>query len=118
MEGPLVQTGWRDRLQKLAKRLESETKWPRNGLRHSFGSYHLAFHQDAARTALEMGHESTKMLFAHYRARVAKEAASQYWNILPPAAGEEWMMKFPQPADAKNSKSENLAKIIQLAKAM
>ena len=28
--------------------------WPHNALRHSFASYHLAFHQNAAQTALDL----------------------------------------------------------------
>jgi integrase len=84
MEGSLVMVGWRDRLQKLIK--EAELKPRRNGLRHSFGSYHLAFHQDAAKTALEMGHETTRMLFAHYRELVSQSEAARYWNIQPPTS--------------------------------
>ena len=56
-------------------------KWPDNVMRHSFGSYHLAHFQDAARTALEMGHRSTEMVFRHYREIVAPEDAAQYWSI-------------------------------------
>ena len=89
MEGCIVAPGWRDRLQKLAKGAEFE-KWPRNGLRHSFGSYHFAFHQNSNLTATEMGHENTKMLFAHYRALVTNEDAARFWNILPPEDG--WCM--------------------------
>lgn len=55
-------------------------KWPDNALRHSFGSYHLAHFKDAARTALEMGHTTTAMLFAHYRALVTPAAAAEYWE--------------------------------------
>jgi integrase len=33
-------------------------EWPRNGLRHSFASYHLAKFKDAAALALELGHTS------------------------------------------------------------
>jgi hypothetical protein len=59
------------------------TKWPENGLRHSFASYHLAKFQDAARLALDMGHSSTKMIFSNYREVVRPEEAERYWNILP-----------------------------------
>jgi integrase len=83
MDGLIVSPGWRERLQKLVKRTEL-TVWPRNGLRHSFGSYHLAQCEDASKTALQMGHESNKMLFRHYRELVTPEDAFAYWNILPP----------------------------------
>ena len=38
-------------------------KWPRNGLRHSFASYHIAHFKDAAALALEMGHTTTGLIF-------------------------------------------------------
>jgi integrase len=58
-------------------------EWPSNALRHSYASYHLAKFQDAASLALQMGHTTTKMLFAHYREVVTPEAATAYWNIRP-----------------------------------
>jgi integrase len=58
-------------------------RWPRNALRHSFASYHLATHRDAARTALELGHTESRTLFAHYRELVTREDAKQYWKIFP-----------------------------------
>lgn len=61
-------------------------KWQANGLRHSFASYHLAKHQNAAALSLELGHKSPDMLFAHYRELVTPEDAERYWNIRPVAA--------------------------------
>src|SRR5262249_27630437 len=40
------------------------TRWPNNGLRHSFASYRLAAIQDAPRVAMELGHTSPQMLFS------------------------------------------------------
>lgn len=60
-------------------------QWPQNGLRHSYGSYHLAKFQDAAKLALEMGHTTTKEIFAHYRELVRPEDAARYWAIAPAA---------------------------------
>jgi len=60
------------------------TDWPDNGLRHSFASYHLAKHSNANALALEMGHTTTKLIFAHYRELVRPEDAERYWNIRPP----------------------------------
>lgn len=56
--------------------------WPHNVTRHCFVSYHLAEWRNAAETALEAGH-TEQMLFAHYREIVTKEAAAQFWKILP-----------------------------------
>jgi integrase len=60
-------------------------RWPHNALRHSFASYHLAHHQDAARTALELGHAESATLFRHYRELVRPEEASAFWQIYPPS---------------------------------
>ena len=57
--------------------------WPKNGLRHSFASFHLARWQDAARLSLVMGHQTAAMLFAHYRELVTPESAARYWAIRP-----------------------------------
>jgi len=59
-------------------------KWPQNGLRHSFASYHLARFQNANQLALEMGHTTTRLIFEHYRELVRPEAALTYWSIQPP----------------------------------
>ena len=63
-------------------------KWPQNGLRHSFASYHLAKFQDAPRTALDLGHVSPRMVFNHYREVVTPEEAERYWNISPAKEAE------------------------------
>ena len=57
--------------------------WPNNGLRHSFASYHLAFHQDAAALMLQMGHTTTREIFEAYRELVRPDEALEYWNIRP-----------------------------------
>jgi integrase len=56
--------------------------WPRNVLRHSWCSYHLARGANAAATALEAGHSET-MLFAHYRELATPEVAAAFWAIRP-----------------------------------
>ena len=61
----------------------SLAKWPQNGLRHSFASYHLAKFQDAPRVALDLGHVSPYTVFNHYREVVMPEEAERYWNIFP-----------------------------------
>ncbi|MEO6847154.1 MAG: hypothetical protein ABI254_07840 [Chthoniobacterales bacterium] len=60
--------------------------WPDDILRHSYGSYHLAKHKNAALTAEQMGHKNARMLYAHYR-EVVKNAADieVYWSLTPPA---------------------------------
>jgi integrase len=60
-------------------------EWRTNALRHSYGSYHLAHHQDAPKTAFQLGHSSPKMLAEHYDAVVLPKDASEWWQIMPPA---------------------------------
>jgi integrase len=62
--------------------------WPQNALRHSFGSYHLAQFNDAAKLALEMGN-SPATIFRHYRQLVKPKQAERYWEIAPAAAGKK-----------------------------
>jgi integrase len=57
--------------------------WPSNALRHSFGSYHIAAFEDAAKTALQMGHVDAELTFAFYRQRTRKSVASRWWQLFP-----------------------------------
>jgi site-specific recombinase XerD len=57
-------------------------KWPHDALRHSFCSYYLAAHENAAKTALQAGHTES-ILFKHYRKLVKKEQAEKFWNMFP-----------------------------------
>ena len=62
--------------------------WPQNALRHSFGSYHLAQFNDAAKLALEMGN-SPATIFRHYRQLVKPKRPSVIGRSLPAAAGKK-----------------------------
>lgn len=64
---------------------EAKIEWPANVLRHSYASYHLAHHKNAAATAAELGHTSPVMLYKHYRELVRPDAAAQWWQVMPPA---------------------------------
>lgn len=64
-------------------RKKADVSWSNDVLRHSFASYYLAKHQDAAKTALQMGHMRTDVLFNHYRELVTREDAKAYWQIKP-----------------------------------
>ena len=59
-------------------------EWPDDILRHSYGSYHLANHRNAALTAEQMGHKNARMLYAYYR-EVVKETSDieEYWKLTP-----------------------------------
>jgi integrase len=59
--------------------------WSPDIARHSFGSYHLAHHENVQKTCLQMGHTMPDVLFNHYRGLVRREDAAQYWLIAPQA---------------------------------
>ena len=63
--------------------------WPQDALRRSFASYHLAMHGSADKTATQLGHRSTDMLFEHYRELVTKDEAERFWNIFPEAISKQ-----------------------------
>ena len=64
------------------------SKWIDNGMRHSFASYHLAYTQNAAQTALACGH-SPGMLLGTYKTitvngeSLNQEVAKKYFEIRP-----------------------------------
>jgi integrase len=78
------------------------SRWPQNGLRHSYASYHLAYHQNAPELSLHMGHTSPRQLFEAYREVVTKEAAAQYWAITPPQTPDN-VVALPAPPHREKS---------------
>jgi integrase len=58
--------------------------WKRNAFRHSYVSYRLALTNDAAKVALEAGHDA-QVMFAHYRELVRPDQAQEWFNIFPEA---------------------------------
>ena len=74
-------------------------EWPKDVLRHTYGSMHLEEWQSADKTALQMGHKSTVMLFKHYRERVTPEEAKSIWSILPDVGSNIISMaEYTQPS--------------------
>lgn len=72
-------------------------EWPDDILRHSFGSYHLAKHRNAALTAEQMGHKNARMLYAHYR-EVVKDASDVefYWSLTPSTGSDNVISAQPR----------------------
>lgn len=84
LSGPVALTEMRMRTRFDASRIAAGIQeWPANALRHSFASYHYALHQDAAKTAAQLGHSDTEILFQHYRELVTPTAAQTFFAILP-----------------------------------
>lgn len=57
---------------------------PHNALRHSFCSYHVAQHKDAARTAVILCHSSPKTLYQHYKGNATEADGKAWFEIMPP----------------------------------
>jgi integrase len=73
--------------------------WPSNALRHSFGSYWLAKHQDAAALSLQMGN-SPAIVFGHYRELVRPAEAERFWDLMPSGGGAK-VVSFDPPAASR-----------------
>lgn len=56
--------------------------WPKNAMRHSYGSYWMALFADAARLAEHMGN-SPAVIKSNYQALVSPESAREYFSIRP-----------------------------------
>lgn len=66
-----------------AVRKKAKVRWHNDVLRHSYGSYHLARDENAAKTSLQMGHRDPEVLFNHYRNLVTRDDAKAFWEIVP-----------------------------------
>jgi integrase len=85
-----------------AVRQAAKVKYSQNAMRHSFASYHVAMHEEAAKTAFMLGHPDANLLYNTYRDLVSKEDAAKYWDILPASivrAREEQRLKERMEAD-------------------
>jgi integrase len=80
--GPVCERGFPTRLRRWKEQLPF--KWKQNGLRHSFASYHLAHWKDAGRVSLELGHNNSAIVFAHYREIVSEKNSEFWWNQIRP----------------------------------
>lgn len=68
-----------------ARRLAGYTgdrKWPYDGLRRSFATYHVAAFNDVGKTSLIMGHRgSTDMIFRHYRGLTTRAQGEAFFAL-------------------------------------
>jgi len=82
--GPIAKlSGGIDKQLLAARRAAGIKDWPHDALRHSFCSYHLALHQDAAKTAFELGHARPTTLYRHYRNLVTSAEGEAYFALRP-----------------------------------
>jgi len=94
-KGPIAPLNFRRRFWAMAERAgyrasksiqktSKNTGWPKDVLRHSFGSYHLAKWNKAGLTAEYMGHRNSQMLYQHYRKVIKQKADIKlFWEIKP-----------------------------------
>jgi integrase len=87
MTGAVVPVNPRKKLD-LVRKTAGLTRWPQNGLRHSYASYRLAATHDAPRVASDLGHTSPKMLYSTYRELLLPEEAERYWKVIPATMAE------------------------------
>lgn len=58
--------------------------WPKNALRHSYASYHLAHFKNPAELVMNMGHkDDADTVYNHYRGIVKPKDAEAYWSLGP-----------------------------------
>jgi integrase len=82
--GP-VSVGY-DRLNELIKSAATAAgieRWPHDGMRHSFCSYHFAAYRDEHATMAQSGHRSVTTFRRHYCKPIQQKVAYAYWKIRP-----------------------------------
>ncbi len=88
--GPVSPTG--DKYYSLLQAAREKAKittWPPDALRHCYGSYHYAHHQNLGMAMAEMGHTNPRTFLAHYRARVRADDAARFWKLRPAGSTEK-----------------------------
>ena len=80
--GTLIPPNYRKRISKI-RTAAKINPWPENAHRHSYASYHLAAFQDPGKTAHQLGHPNSDLLYQRYRKLVTKKQGLQYFNIRP-----------------------------------
>jgi len=68
--------------------VRADVPHPRNCLRHSFASYHVAANRDVSKTAVILCHSSPKMLWSHYKGRATEQDGKAYFQIKPITSGQ------------------------------
>jgi integrase len=75
----------REELMKLAK-IE---RWPVDVSRHTYATAHYMAHQDAAKTAAQLGHfEGLSTFTRHYKGLMTPRDAASFWKIRPAPKGK------------------------------
>jgi integrase len=98
VSGPITQMGfkrdWRT-WRKSAGYNPKTNPWPVDVLRHTFGSYWLAVHQDRAHLAEVMGN-SVNIIKRYYRRAIPLGKAEAFWQLSPPHSSGDNVLQFRQ----------------------
>lgn len=91
---PFSESTWKRRFEAARVTAGICEQWQENMLRHSFGTYHRAFHKDLDLLAMEMGHSETQTAANHYvKSTIGVKEAIKFWSI-----------GLPKKSKAKKSK--------------
>ena len=93
-------------------RKASKIDYQQNSARISFASYHVAKHEDPAKTSLLLGHQNPSLLWETYRALVSKDAAEKYWKITPGYDGSDLVGKGLTTEEIRKAKIRRLQAVI------
>jgi hypothetical protein len=78
--------------------------WPKDVLRHCYGSYWLAVHKDRAHLAELMGN-SLQVIKTHYKRAIPSDVAEGFWKLTPAQAPSPGKI-IPVPATAWSGKEK------------
>lgn len=86
--GPLCPKGWIYRWAGIRHRAGWDSyanPWPEDSLRHTYASYHAKTYKNFPLLQIEMGHSSSRLLWARYlnMAGVTSQMAEEFWTITP-----------------------------------
>ena len=73
--------------------------WKKNGLRHSFATYHLALHGDPVKTAFQCGN-SPVVIHNHYKGLAGKNEVAKFWALRPAADADGKIVPMQQTVNA------------------
>jgi len=83
-KGPVCPGTWTRKAWRVRKAAGLDGREAQDVLRHSFGSYLLAYEGDRAALESDMGHQHVDTFFRHYHQHVIKKEAIKWWQVLPP----------------------------------
>ena len=106
-KGKVTPENYEGRMRYLRK--VAKANYKQNSARISFASYHVAMHEDAAKTSMLLGHQNPALLWNTYRALVTKAEAERYWRITPTYGGESLGMPTQEEIDSARQRKIALA---------